>query len=66
MTQSNRDRQLHIVPVKDTGLKHTLECGCKCKPRIEDKKPPAVVTHVMVGEGKDEWRLEFVKRGVKP
>jgi hypothetical protein len=55
--------QLHTVPKADINCEHTLTHDCPCKPRVEAKTSPAIVTHNRKDEGPDEWLIRYVKGG---
>jgi len=55
--------QLHTVPKADINCGHTLTHDCPCKPRVEAKTSPAIVTHNRKDEGPDEWLIRYVKGG---
>ena len=55
--------QLHTVPKADINCEHTLTYDCPCKPRVEAKTSPAIITHNRKDEGPDEWLIRYVKGG---
>lgn len=60
-----KNSQLHALPEKDPKLKHVVHLDCPCDPTFETINGNLVVTHNMVGKGKDKWVCRTLNLGVK-
>jgi hypothetical protein len=55
--------QIHILPLEDPAIQHTISKRCKCKPATtKHDNGVATVAHQMVGAGPDKWSLEVVTK----
>lgn len=48
---------LHVIPEQDSNLTHKPQTMCMCNPTLERSRAMTIVTHNMIGEGPNKWKL---------
>ncbi len=61
----HKNSQIHSIPNKDTGVRHSIKLTCKCEPKISIDNGHLLVEHKQVGDGDGYWKVRTSNFGIK-